>query len=890
MLFKSALLAIVLFIGCAIEAIVLPTTALAQTSPTAKSEEITLLEAARTEIKNENYPAAINLLNRALIIFDRQGDLKGRAVSLFQLGTCYANSQKYPQAIDYLQQSLKISRQIGNRNLEANILKNLGNLAQRLEKYQAAIDYHRQALIVFRELADRRNEASIYKNLGDIYSRLGKYQLAIDYHQQSLEIFRKTSNSTGEGTALGELGFLSQLLGKDREAIAYHEQALQIFRRTNNSIGQANSFNDLGNISQKIGDDLAANNYFQQALQIYRQQNQLGKQAPILIGLGNVAAHQNRDRAAIDRYKEALQIARQLKYQIVESAALNNLGIMSRKLGRYQEAIDYHQQALEISRKLGNKANEGSNLANIGISEYRRRRPSVAVDYLQQASDITDALRLELSDADRVSLFETQLYYYKLLTAARVLNRDSIGSLIATERGRTRIFAELLSKRLANSSNLPQSSVLTFEQIQTQARSRQATIVSYSMLQDYDVESPLKPDGKPHKLLIHVISPTGELTVRESLIPKGVELARIIENNRTELLAAADPTTPLSRSRGSRGISLDRLIVGMQVRIEGDPPETRRKVVSIDARKQLVTLQSPDPTAANDVVEFSQLILAAAPQQEHLELARLHQLLIAPIADLLPANPLAPVIFIPDSALYEVPFAALKNERGQYLIDLHTISIAPSLSVLAQTAKLKQRNIPTTAPSLVIGNPDFKGLYKQLPSSENEARDISRLFPSKLLLGSAASESAVMQWLPSARVIHFATHGFTDDSNGLNSKIILSPSGSNAGNLTAEKVLNLNLRADLVVLSACDTGRGKITGDGVIGLSRSFISAGANSAIVSLWSVDDKATSILMTDFYRQWQGGKSKAQALRAAMLSTKAQYPDPYYWSSMSLYGEIN
>jgi CHAT domain-containing protein/tetratricopeptide (TPR) repeat protein len=767
----------------------------------------------------------------------------------------------------------------------ANRLKVSGAIFRRIGNYQEAISQYRQALPIYYKLGDRENEADLCKYISDLYSRLGNYKEAIDYAQVSLKIAREISDVSGEGIALGELGFLSQVLGKHQEAITYYQQALKIFQRTNNSIGQANSLNDLGNAYQFSGDNVAAKNHFQQALEIYRQQNKPDKQASPLMGLGNVAATQNQDREAIGYFEQALQIARQMRYQAVESAALNNLGNISRKLGRYQEAITHHQKALDISRQIGEKPNEASTLANIGISEYRLRRFSVAIDYLQRASDINDKLRLDLTDADRVSLFETQLYYYKLLAAARVLDRDLPGSLISTERGRARIFTELLSKRLDDSSSrLAPSNILSFEQIQTQARSRQATIVSYSIQKNYDIESPLKPYENPDKLLIHVISPSGQLTVKESPIPKGLELARTIENNRTELLAGGN------LARRSRGVPPARLKVGMLVRLEDDPPETRRKVVKIDAKKKLVTLQSPNPTDPNDVVELSQLVLAAAPAPERSQLRELHQLLIAPIADLLPANPDSPVIFIPDGALYEIPFAALRNERGQYLIDRHTVSVAPSLSVLAQTAKLKQRKIPVNGSSLVVGNPDFGGRYKQLPASENEAREIAKLVPSQLLIGSAATEIAVKQYLSSARIVHFATHGFTDDRNGLNSKIVLSADSLSSGILTAENILNLKLNADLVVLSACDTGRGKITGDGVIGLSRSFMAAGANSVIVSLWSVDDKATSVLMTDFYRQWQGGKSKAQALRAAMLNTKAKYPNPYYWSSMSLYGEID
>ena len=569
----------------------------------------------------------------------------------------------------------------------------------------------------------------------------------------------------------------------------------------------------------------------------------------------------------------------QLGDRLDEGNILNNIGVVYQSLRKYSEATDYHQQALKVARQLGDRLDEGKTLGNLGTVYYKLHQLPIAINYLQQATNIHDSLRTNLKDQDKVSIFQNQIKSYKLLAAASWLNQDLPGSLIATERGRARAFSDLLSQRLEANPAIVKPNTLDFAQIQTQARSRQATIVSYSILPDFDHHSP-----KPHKLLIHVISPTGKLSVRESLLPKNIQLAQLVDNNRTQLIG----------SRSQRRFTIDQLKPGMLVRIEGDSEsETKRRILAINAQKQTVVLQGigqdPNETEERAFSEITGLALST----EHPKLRQLHQILIEPIVDLLLTNPLTPVIFIPDGELYEVPFAALENAQHQYLIDLHPISVAPSISILAQTARLKQRNIPTSTPSLVIGNPDFsqhQGSYQQLRFSDDEAREVARLFPSQLLLGNAATESAVKRWLPSARIAHFATHGFRDSDNALNSGIVLTPSGADSGILTAEKVLNLNLHADLVVLSACNTGRGKITGDGVIGLSRSFITAGAASTIVSLWSIDDRATSVLMSEFYRQWRGGKSKTQALRDAMLKTKAQYPDPYFWSSMSLYGEID
>jgi CHAT domain-containing protein len=175
-----------------------------------------------------------------------------------------------------------------------------------------------------------------------------------------------------------------------------------------------------------------------------------------------------------------------------------------------------------------------------------------------------------------------------------------------------------------------------------------------------------------------------------------------------------------------------------------------------------------------------------------------------------------------------------------------------------------------------------------LPGAEQEAKAIAPLLNTKPLIGKDATKIAIEQLMPKARIIHLATHGLLDDVRGIGSAIALAPSGNDDGLLTADQILNLKLNAELVVLSACDTGRGRVTGDGVIGLSRSLISVGVPSVIVSLWSVPDSPTASLMTEFYRQMQQQPDKAQALRSAMLTTMKQYPNPKDWAAFTLIGE--
>jgi CHAT domain-containing protein len=202
--------------------------------------------------------------------------------------------------------------------------------------------------------------------------------------------------------------------------------------------------------------------------------------------------------------------------------------------------------------------------------------------------------------------------------------------------------------------------------------------------------------------------------------------------------------------------------------------------------------------------------------------------------------------------------------------------------------------------ALVVGNPTMPKvaltigeLPKQLPplqGAEKEAKAIASLLNTQALTGSSATKAAILPKLPSAGIIHLATHGILDNVQGLKSAIALAPTNTDNGLLTAQEILQLKLNASLVVLSACNTGSGRITGDGVIGLSRSLFLAGTPSVIVSLWAVPDAPTQELMTEFYRQFKLTSDKAQSLRQAMLKMKDTYPDaPRKWAAFTLIGEV-
>jgi CHAT domain-containing protein len=344
--------------------------------------------------------------------------------------------------------------------------------------------------------------------------------------------------------------------------------------------------------------------------------------------------------------------------------------------------------------------------------------------------------------------------------------------------------------------NLP-----SLDRLKAVAAIQKVTLVEYSLVFDRQLE---KPDGQ---LYIWVVKPTGEIQFHQTnLSTLNISLKDLVVNARESI--------------GVRGIVEPQLKDPEQVRVE----QTQK-------------------------------------------LQQLHRLLIEPIAQHLPTDPNALVVFIPQGALFSVPFAALQDGNGRSLIESHTILTSPSIQLLEKTRQQQERvQQLNLSDRLIVGNPTMPRVATEgnppeqlspLPGSGEEAEAIARLFNTQALTGNQATKNAVMQRMSNARIIHLATHGSFDDRNGLDSAIALAPNGTgefNDGLLTAAEIVQMKLNAELVVLSACDTAQGRVTGDGVIGLSRSFILAGTPSVLVSLWAVPDAPTAELMKEFYQQWQ------------------------------------
>ncbi|BAY62253.1 TPR repeat-containing protein [Calothrix brevissima NIES-22] len=735
------------------------------------------------------------------------------------------------------------------RKAEADRLLQLGFEQYQTSQFTAALQSWEEALQIYREIKDRQGEGGALGNLGNLYLYLGDYPKAVDYQKQHLAIAQEIKDRQSESRALGNLGVTYLYLGDYPTAIYYEQQFLAIAREIKDRQSEGKALGNIGLAYSSFGDYKKAIEYEQQFLAIAREIKDRQGEGYALGNLGNSYHSLGDDKKAIEYHQQHLAIIREMQDRQSEGKVLGNIGIAYYSLKDYKKAIDYLQQSLAIVREIKDLQSEGKALNYLGYAFYKHGNFTLAESTLIQGIKVYESLRgQKLNDNEKVSIFETQSSIYQYLQQVLISENKTKEALEIAERGRGRAFVELLASRLSTNPKEQFPPAPNISEIKQIAKSQNATLVEYSIIYDeFKIAGQAK--WEESELYIWVIKPTGEVSFHRS------DLKPLSQNLKTNL---------------SKLVNSVRAAIG---------------VVDIKSRAGGIVV------AGNNIDKT----------QQNQRLKQLHEILIKPIAESLPKNPNDRVIFIPQDSLFLVPFPALQDADNKYLIEKHTILTAPSIQVLDLTRKQKLKNGSAKigrSEALVVGNPTMPSVALKvgekpvklppLLGAEREAIAIAPLLKTKAITGSQATETAIARKMQQARYIHLATHGLLDDNRGLGSAIALTPSAKDDGLLTAEEILDMKINADLVVLSACDTGRGRITGDGVIGLSRSLISAGVPSVMVSLWSVDDGSTAFLMTEFYQNLQQGLDKATALRKAMLTAKDKYNNPLHWSAFTLIGE--
>ncbi|NET45607.1 CHAT domain-containing protein [Okeania sp. SIO2B3] len=444
--------------------------------------------------------------------------------------------------------------------------------------------------------------------------------------------------------------------------------------------------------------------------------------------------------------------------------------------------------------------------------------------------------------------------------------------------------------------------VLSFQEMQVFAKDQKATLVLYSIpdlpIYDYD-----KFQARENKVLIWVIQPNGKLNFRE------VDVSSVLNQSNSSsefnnikstrfvygavnstifiygaiVLVSIGAFTILSPNHRRIGVAA---LIGISSGLV--LTNTFNSLTKIELKDRETTGQT---VALSNLTKDTLLAIKNRDSNQTSLLKKLYQVLIEPIQNTLPTNPDEHIVFIPYRGLHRVPFASLISSDNKYLIDQHTIRIAPSIQALKFITERAASAKRVGNDYLIVGNPKMSevsigslGVIKvpaQLPSAEVEAREIAKLYGTTPLIGRDASIERVQSKLFNSRILHFATHGFLNIGDSRAGLVMTS------GVLDTRDLYSNRFMAEMAVLSACNTGLGTETVEGNLGLTRPFLIGGVPTVVSSLWSVPDRSTRELMIDFYQNLKNTSDQAKALRQAMLNAKGKRSDPVDWSAFTLTG---
>jgi len=830
-------------------------------------------------------------------------------VSLGDLGNLASNTGDLNGAQSYYQQALAIQEAVtpGGPDL-AQTLENLGLVAQHRGDTTGADEYFRQALAIRAKLpSDTLDSAKGLTNLAQLADARGDLASADDYYHKVLAIDEKFSpGSLTFAWALQTLGKLASRRLDYNSAEAYARQALAVYTKVApNSSYLASCFNDLGNAASDRSDQQMAESFYKQALAIYRTvAPESTDTAAVLSNLGTLTLSRHDPNAADRYYHEALALSTKLSASGVYLAnSLLGLGNIEWDRGHSAEAEKNYREGLKTIEALAPVSDTHIRLLNqLGLLLLRNGKVEDSAGYLARSLDGLENETAKLGGMPESRwAFRSRFigYYTAYASALESLNRPE-EAFHVVERARARELLSMLAERdLAFAKDVP-------SEIQN---ARRLNAAAYGRVEaELSKLDPIKHRNQREQLLSRLqelTSERAEITNRLRQLSPG--------------FAALQYPQPLDLAGARKILDAGTALLTYDV---GDEETTLFVVhpVGKDPGLSVVKLAVGDQKLRRQIEAFRRFILERRTSNDSAFRAAargLYDELVKPAEALLTSD--ERLLIVPDSPLYSLPFSALLRTANQYLVEwkpLYTVVSATVYAELRKGRRAEQKPVELAA----FGDPQYAGggrvktlafaesatrsearglSLAPLPFSRAEVDGIASLYPerSRKYLGADATVEQAKSLGKDIRYVHFAVHGLVDDRLPLHSALAFSSpgkttSGKENGLLEAWEIFeHIRLDADLVTLSACNSGLGQERpGEGLIGLTRAFQYAGARSVLASLWSVDDLRTMELMKQFYTGLRSGKSKDEALRLAQIHLLHSAPSssPFYWAAFTLSGD--
>jgi CHAT domain-containing protein/Tfp pilus assembly protein PilF len=816
---------------------------------------------------------ADSLLTRALPRARAVGDRPLETRILHSLGTSHFQRASHERAIEFYRQGLELAHEIGDTLREGLLWNAIGNLENRRGHYAEAIHAIERAL----PLVPRSLQPRVYTNVATSYLRLARYEEALDAFGQGLTLADSVGDVHARGIALNGLGNVYSSIGENDRARESYEQSLAITRQTGVKQAEAATLLNLATLEKKAGRLDAALARLDEVMAVQHSMDDLTGDGLILLEMAEVRILRGEAELALAAAREAvaIEVSAGQRRQEVEARLVLTAALLA--AGDAEASVAAADTARSLALQVGNP----DLVARVETRQARALmaagRGDESLALLRTATDRTEKIRATLeTDPGKIGFLEERQEPFHLLVELLVARGEPLEALAVAERARARAFADLLAGRV---------DVARAEDAERLARVRAAEAAERegAALEAAAGTAREAAAGAEGGGLLALRGPL-ELEAIEELAREDPELASLVSAQ------AIPPAGIVGLARDEDATLLAYLVADSAVTIwvvapSGEVTAHREPWPRGEVRAAVEAVRE----AWARTIETRRLgpeTMAAS------ELAELHARLVAPVAARLPADPEALVYVIPHDALWLLPFAALRDAAGRALVERHTIATAPSASVLSW---LRTREAEGARGSGWLGVADpalpaDSGL-EPLPGAEREVAELAERFDPGarvVLTGAEATEAAFRELAPGRATIHLAAHGVVSDLDPLASAVALAPGDGHDGWLRTPEVFGLDLSADLVVLSGCSTGLGKLSGDGILGLSRAFLFAGAPAVVVSLWDVSDRATADLMEDFYEAREvEGLSGARSLRHAQLALRERHPHPFLWASFTVIG---
>jgi len=832
---------------------------------------------------------SIEHFQRALELWTAANDKTGQALATLNLAYAYGDSGDIQRTQEFFNQSLSLYQGEGDKRGEARVLTAVGTLYSFLGRKQTALDKHLEAMELLRPIGDRGGQAIVFNSIGTAYEDLNKLSTALDYYKQALNLYQQQENIEFASVTKFYIGRTYKLMNDERTALQFLRESAADSQLVGQRRVTAYALTVISAIQSKAGNKDEARAQLQQAVSLYQK-------------IGDRRGRAN---------------------------ALNELATIHHTDHQNARALAYHKQALDLYRTAGDKQGEAETLYNMAVVEGALGNPANALSHVKESYDAIEILRSQVVSPDlRASYYASVRKYAELYIDLQMRVGQANGDKSAPERAfeisehaHSRSLLEVLGEAAAQIRQGVNPALLEQEQVLEQKLNAQA-INRMRLLEN--------PDPRELEIVSRNIR---ELTTAYR------ELETQIKQQSPRYANLVQPQ-PLSLERIQEELSEGTVLLEYTLGAERSylwaitneslvaytlPPRDEIESLVKSVCALLIARQTMSESDMNSYVTRA----AEADAEYWRQAGPLSEILLGPVIDAIKGRT---ILVVADGPLHYLPFQALpvpgktNNQDSSEPIPLivdHEIVSLPSASILGTNRQVSRTGSNEEKLVAILADPVFStkdprvknshALSQQsirltdtislsrLPATEREAQSIMTIVPAGMGMMATGFDAnrtmALSSELGQYKIVHLATHGIVDVENPEMSGILLSlvsrDGQSTDGLVQLHDVYNMNLsNTQLVVLSACETALGKeVRGEGLVGLSRGFIYAGASSVVASLWKVDDRATTQLMTQFYKGlFEEGLTASAALRKAKLSMWQQprYRAPFFWAAFELQGE--